>query len=311
MHSTLHISNDLSRAIMLRSFHQRNSARVKTKPTNSTRKQAIYGTKAYWDGLQRAFNKAKMQIYFNPDMSNFITLTYAENMQDIDQAMHDVKMLIKRTTRLSPAGSGRTTPKYIYVFEYQKRGAIHVHMIANDAFLLQVNANGYKELVHWPKGFSSVLSINDFDNNFRPYLYLFKYMKKSQRIGKSFVHSSRNLTNYHEVGDASIDLNQWDTKNQEYTHTTVETTNFHYFKTYMQRATINPQLKANPTKGELDKWQINLTLHSNQALENLLANHTPYSKYKSEHGKKHTSQQLSKKITSLNTSKMVVNLSLL
>lgn len=274
MHTTVKISPDLNRAIMLRSFHNRSPKR--SKPLQSTpRSEAVYGSKSYNDALQRAFNKAKEQIYFNPDMTNFITLTYAENMQDIEQAMHDVKMLIKRTTRRSsnPVGNGRERkPKYIYVFEYQKRGAIHVHMIANDAFLLQVNRNNHKELVDWPKGFSSVLSINDFDSNFRPYLYLFKYMKKSQRIGKSFVHSSRNLSNYTLLEDASIDLLYWRTLTQEYTHTTVETTNFHYFKNYLQ---FDDTMASQPyNEKDISTWHEQVKLHSTKELEKLLKNHS-------------------------------------
>jgi len=83
--------------------------------------------------------------------------------------------------------------KYIYVFERQKRGAIHIHMVTNGGFQLQINKNGHRELKNWPHGFTSVLDIKDFDNNFKPYLYLFKYMQKAQRIGKSFIHTSKTF----------------------------------------------------------------------------------------------------------------------
>lgn len=216
------------------------------------RQEAKFNSKSYNDGLQRAFNKAKQQVFFNSDMEYFITLTYAENMQDIDQAMHDVKMLMKRTRRRSsnPAGSGRDRePKYIYVFEYQERGAIHVHMIANSAFLLQVNKNGHLELVDWPKGYSSVLQISDFDNNFRPYLYLFKYMKKAQRIGKSFVHSSKNLKNYYEIVDQHLNIEDWDTKNQERTETHINDLHFYFYKYYLKRVIVTPPINMEKQYG--------------------------------------------------------------
>lgn len=81
--------------------------------------------------------------------------------------------------------------KYLYVFERQKRGAIHVHMVCNGGFETEINKNGYKSLKNWLHGFTSVLEIKDFDDNFKPYLYLFKYMQKAQRVGKSFIHTSR------------------------------------------------------------------------------------------------------------------------
>jgi len=209
MHTSTLISADLNRAIMLRSHHQRNAKRSKHLQ-GLERSEAQFNTKSYKDSLQRAFNKAKEQIYFNPDMTNFITLTYKENMQDIAQVLKDVKQLVKYETRANersyPAGSGRKTLKYIYIMEYQKRGALHVHMIANTSFTTYRNKNNHLSLKYWTKGFSSVLHISDFDNNFRPYLYLFKYMKKSQRIGKSFVHSSKNLTNYTKLGSYLVVL---------------------------------------------------------------------------------------------------------
>jgi len=277
MHTTVKISADLSRAIMLRSHHQRNKPRERA-PNKAQRKQAVYGTKAYWDGLQRAFNKAKEQIYFNPDMTNFVTLTYAKADNTIEEVLYDVKQLVKREQReraRNPDGqSGVKHAKYIFIMEYQKRGSIHVHMIANNFLTLQVNTNGYDELKYWAKGFSSVLHIEDFDNNFRPYLYLFKYMKKAQRIGASFVHTSRNLTNYSTLEEGAINLQYWNTVNMEHTETTIETTNFQYYKNYLQYdATIALQ-QLNPHKGDMQTWNEQVRSHSLRELEKILANRT-------------------------------------
>jgi len=275
MHTKVLLSADLNRAIMLRSYHQRNAKRSKPS-SDSQRSESVYNTKSYRDSLQRAFNKAKEQIYFNPDMTNFVTLTYKENMQSIEQCLKDVKQLIKYETRksngLSPAGSGRTKAKYIFIMEYQKRGALHVHMIANNFLSLQVNKNGYPSLKYWTKGFSSHLQITDLDENFRPHLYLFKYMKKSQRIGKSFIHSSRNLTNYTELTDSQLNLIQWRTINMEYTQATIETTEFHYFKNYLQfDDTI--ELPTN-NQGNLNLWHEQVKSHSTRELQKLVRNHS-------------------------------------
>lgn len=247
MYSSFKTSQDYSRAIMLRSHHPRNKQRLKpSKP--SKRSESVIGTKNYRDALQRAFNKAKEQIFFNPDMNLFITLTYKGVSHSPEDVLRDIKLLVKkerflRSKNSNPAGSGRGRElKYLYIMEYQKRGSIHVHMIANDFFTLQVNKNGYRELVHWRKGFSSVLSIQDFDNNFRPYLYLFKYMKKSQRIGKSFVHTSRNLNNYIDITHMSPNLLDWDTINMEYTSTTLGNKKISYYRNFLIRCdTMNTQ----------------------------------------------------------------------
>jgi len=154
------------------------------------------GSEAYRSSLSRAFNKAKQKIYFNPDMVKFITLTYSKNQQDYEQVLTDVKIFLKTEKRLN-----KNTIKYVYVLEEQQRGALHIHMIATDSFQTEKNKNGYDSLKNWKHGFTTIHDIKNTDNNFKPYLYLFKYMKKSQRIGGRFVHSSRNTNNFEKLTD--------------------------------------------------------------------------------------------------------------
>lgn len=201
-----------NRFIVLESptYHSRKPYKL---PGDTKRNQSAFGTNSYTDALQRAFNVVKTRVFFNPDMDRFITLTYKGKNHTPEQVLYDVKQLIKTEKR-----NHSKTLKYIYIMEYQKRGSIHVHMIANSNFTFRKNRNNYDELTHWKHGFSSALKITDFDANFRPYLYLFKYMKKSERIGKSFTHSSRNLDNYKVITDNDkINLNEMELLTQEKT----------------------------------------------------------------------------------------------
>ena len=59
------------------------------------------------------------------DLRTFITLTYAENMQDIKQSRKDLDTFFKRLKRKYE------DLKYIWVMEYQKRGAIHFHILCS------------------------------------------------------------------------------------------------------------------------------------------------------------------------------------
>jgi len=151
-----------------------------------------FGSDSYKRSLRRAFARAKALAFFNPDLLYFITFTYKENVLNYSHAMKDIKLFLKKERRDSNS-IREDKIKYIYVFERQKRGAIHVHMIANTPFTTQTNANGYLSLINWSHGFTSILSIADFDANFRPYLYLLKYMNKAQRVGRSFIHTSRSF----------------------------------------------------------------------------------------------------------------------
>jgi len=162
------------------------------KSNNQPRQLSIIGSDSYKRSLRRAFSRAKLLAFFNPDLTHFITLTYREEFNTPNQVIDDIKLLVKRQKRTALKNK-KPQLKYIYVMELQKRGSIHVHMIANKALEYEINKNGYRSVKDWSHGFSSVLTIKDFDNNFRPYLYLFKYMAKAQRVGRSFIHISKNF----------------------------------------------------------------------------------------------------------------------
>lgn len=244
MHTKIQQSLDQTRIIELRSTHRRSKTRSKPLQRKQ-RHEAEFGTKSYSDGLQRAFNVAKSHVFFNPDMTYFVTLTYGANVQDLDKVLLDMKVwLTDSRRRRRESGANVDEPKYIWVAEYQKRGAIHVHMVCNRFFPVHVNQNGYESISNWPHGFTSVLSIRDFDSNFRPYLYLFKYMKKAQRIGRSFVHTSKNLTNYRQLTHEHIMHNLYDTILTERTETTVNGRKLKFFRDYkIHRDTMQVPIK--------------------------------------------------------------------
>ena len=156
---------------------------------SSSRSISELGSKSYARSVRRAFARTKLLAYFNSDLQFFITLTYKVNQLSVDTVLKDMKKFLRKERKTKPE------LKYIYVFEQQKRGSIHIHMITNSEFDTYINSNGYKSLKNWGMGFTSIKQMNSssFDKNFKSYLYLFKYMTKSQRVGKSFVHTSRNF----------------------------------------------------------------------------------------------------------------------
>lgn len=107
----------------------------------------------------------------------FITLTYAENMRDLDRADDDFKKFIKRLKyRYKIKGL-----KYLAVRERQKRGAIHFHILCDwDIELL--GESHTRELERfigekvWGFGFVDIKAIGHVDN---VGAYLIKYMTKN------------------------------------------------------------------------------------------------------------------------------------
>jgi hypothetical protein len=107
--------------------------------------------------------------------SFFITLTYEKNMQDVKKADDDFKKFIKRLKYKYG------DLKYIAVREFQKRGAVHYHMISDVKLPAWNNEKELKELeVYlwqevWKHGFIDIKSITHVDN---VGAYITKYMDK-------------------------------------------------------------------------------------------------------------------------------------
>jgi hypothetical protein len=113
----------------------------------------------------------------------FLTLTFADNVTDIEYANNEYRKFIKRLNRRYP------NVKYISVIEFQKRGAIHYHSLIN---LPYVDQPLLEDL--WGNGFIFIEKLTKVDN---VGAYLSKYMGKDaidKRLkGKKAYFTSRGL----------------------------------------------------------------------------------------------------------------------
>lgn len=86
----------------------------------------------------------------------FITLTFAENQQDIKKANRKFHNFVRQVQRKKKDFS------YIAIPEFQKRGAIHYHLLTNisinDTSLIfeQEDNPKFKHIKYWNEGFTSV-----------------------------------------------------------------------------------------------------------------------------------------------------------
>lgn len=159
---------------------------------------------------RKAKNNLRRLILANfSDGTNFITLTYAENQTDIHAANKDFDVFMKRLRR-----SYGSEFKYVVITEFQKRGAIHFHMLA-DLALNWKNEKECKEKevsfaeTFWEHGFVDLKVIKPKTgklgekeaNNERSTdniaAYVSKYMMKnfhdSRLDGKKVYRGSQNL----------------------------------------------------------------------------------------------------------------------
>lgn len=99
--------------------------------------------------------------FIGADNELFLTLTYAENMQDTERLYNDLDKFYKR---LRYKYKGITSIDYINVIEPQGRGAWHCHILLrfNDLEKVFIPNNELAEI--WGHGFTVTKSIKEIDN---------------------------------------------------------------------------------------------------------------------------------------------------
>ncbi|NCC55297.1 MAG: hypothetical protein EOM11_07445, partial [Erysipelotrichia bacterium] len=125
----------------------------------------------------------------------FITLTFAENIIDINLANKKFNCFVKCMRRSFPDF------KYLGVPEFQKRGAVHYHLLTNlvkgsELLPLQKGTNDKYDVKYWSYGFSSVFDLKNTDDNFNVVAYICKYFYKdfdNRLFGRTKILKSNNL----------------------------------------------------------------------------------------------------------------------
>lgn len=109
----------------------------------------------------------------------FITLTFAYNIQDISQANKKFKNW--KDTLNKYLKKQKKEFSYVCVPEFQKRGAVHYHLLTNldikensDVIIPQKGKKNQYDVKYWKNGFSSVFEVKDMN----VVGYITKYMTK-------------------------------------------------------------------------------------------------------------------------------------
>jgi hypothetical protein len=147
------------------------------------------------------------------ETSKFLTLTFKENVQDLEWANGEFKKFVQRLNyRLFKKRSGL---KYVCVVEFQGRGAVHYHVIFFN--MPYVPVNEVAEV--WGHGFVKLNKIDEVDN---VGAYVVKYMgkdfdpdddpgsggKKRRDKGKKRYFASRGLIKPKERAINEKELNE-------------------------------------------------------------------------------------------------------
>ncbi|MFZ2539948.1 MAG: hypothetical protein WAX04_13795 [Oscillospiraceae bacterium] len=130
----------------------------------------------------------------NAYMPVFLTLTFSENIQDIAWANNEFRKFIKRLG--NHIAHDQCYLKYLAVIEFQKRGAVHYHLIIFNLPYMPV-----KEISEiWRYGYIWINAVDHVDNLGA---YVVKYMNKDnddERLaGHKCYFSSRGLYKPKEI----------------------------------------------------------------------------------------------------------------
>ena len=125
----------------------------------------------------------------------FVTLTFKDNVKDLDLANYEFEKFIKRLN-YKVYGKSCSKLKYSVVPEFQERGAVHYHVIFYN--LPYTKADVIEKV--WGNGFIKINKIDDIDN---VGAYICKYLTKSnydcRLMGRKSYFNSRGLKKPIEV----------------------------------------------------------------------------------------------------------------
>lgn len=173
------------------------------KEKNISRKDEIKYIE-YRNILRSKFSMQRLAKSNEKDFKTFITLTFADNISSIDIAQ---KIFHSWTVHIRQL---KNDFKYIAVPEFQKRGAVHYHLLTNltsdkkqSIITPQKDRKGCFDIKGWYHGFARVDNLKNID----VVAYLSKYMTKdcdNRLWGHRRYYNSRNLVMpYEEFLDLS------------------------------------------------------------------------------------------------------------
>ncbi len=133
--------------------------------------------------VNRTRTEIRRLINSNPQLTKFMTLTFAKNITDLKEANYIFNQFIKRMTYKYPHF------EYLAIPEFQKRGAVHYHLLCKMPF---VHFREIREI--WGQGNIDIKKLNNVDN-IGAYVckYLSKDMFDERTFGKKKFFRSQTL----------------------------------------------------------------------------------------------------------------------
>lgn len=133
------------------------------------------------------------------DFKTFVTLTFKDNVKNLDYANKKFSYWV--TNFRKECLKYGYELKYLGVPEFQKRGAVHYHLLLNipvntELIPLQEGKKNSFDVKYWSHGFSSAFDLSLTDDKFNVTKYISKYFWKdvdNRLFGRQKILKSNNL----------------------------------------------------------------------------------------------------------------------
>jgi hypothetical protein len=133
-----------------------------------------------------------------PCWGKFLTLTFGDHITDIDVAMREFTLSIKRLN-YALCKSKKAAIKYLGVIEFQKNGRVHFHVIFFNMPYVDRIIDVFNEV--WGKGHMVIRAVDHVKD---VGLYISKYMTKADDVrleGRKRYFTSRGLLGMRKISD--------------------------------------------------------------------------------------------------------------
>lgn len=168
--------------------------KVEEVDKESIREQRLWRAKRQFHDHINCNVYAWPDSYGHIDPPQFITLTFGDNITDIKSANYEFTKYIQRLNFFITQNK-KSFLKYIVVIEFQKRGAVHYHIMFFNMPYIEDNKKKIAEV--WGQGFIHSKSIESVDGLKKTIRYMSKYMSKnfddSRLHGKKCYFVSKQL----------------------------------------------------------------------------------------------------------------------
>jgi hypothetical protein len=174
----------------------------------------------------------------NFEKTSFLTLTFAENVQDLDVARYEFQKFLKRLNYFLYK-TKQSKIKYLAVPERQERGAWHFHILLFDVpFIPNDDIASI-----WGNGFVKINQVK-FQNMMQVFQYISKYITKQFQENQKYIHrflGSKGFFKGYDIRVFDVDKKDYEQEVQYWIQNIYTKDDYRYVSGYVYEYEVGQQ----------------------------------------------------------------------